>query len=51
MVPAVRSEVDPLSRSLLAGPATTVTVIGFPVPAANGPPEPVADALIVTEPS
>ena len=41
---------DPLSASLLAAPATTLNVIGFPVPAANAPPSPVAEAVIVIEP-
>src|SRR5438874_10576497 len=31
--------------------ATTVNVIGFPVPATNAPPDPVAEAVIVTEPA
>ena len=31
--------------------ATTVNVIGFPVPVANAPPDPVAEAVIVTEPA
>ena len=31
--------------------ATTVNVIGLPVPWASAPPEPVADAAIVTEPA
>src|SRR6266403_1358672 len=31
--------------------ATTVTVIGNPVPGANVPPGPVPDAVIVTEPA
>src|SRR5205085_11681382 len=31
--------------------ATTVNVIGFPVPAINAPPDPVAEAVIVTDPA
>src|SRR5437016_14286279 len=50
VVPAVRLAVEPLSASLLAGPVTTLNVIGLPVPAINAPPEPVADAVIVIEP-
>ena len=40
---------DPLSASLLAAPATTLNVIGFPVPPPM-PPEPLAEAAIVIEP-
>ena len=32
-------------------PANTLNVMGFPVPAASGPPDPVAVAVIVTEPA
>ena len=31
--------------------ATTVNVIGLPVPAVKAPPEPVAEAVIVTDPA
>jgi len=31
--------------------ATTVNVIGLPVPAVSAPPEPVPDAVIVTDPA
>ena len=51
VVPAVRLAVEPLSARLLAAPVTTLNVIGFPVPAANAPPEPVADAAMVMEPA
>src|SRR5437773_1888260 len=47
VAPAARSAVEPLNSSLLAAPATTLNVIGFPAPAAKPP----ADALIVTVPS
>ena len=50
-MPAVRLAVEPLSAILLAAPVTMLNVIGLPVPAANAPPEPVADAVIVIEPA
>ena len=51
MVLEFRSVVAPLSASFVALPATTLNVIGFPVPAANAPLEPVAEAVIVTGPT
>ena len=51
VVPAVRLAVEPLSASLPAAPVTTLNVIGLPVPATNAPPEPVAEAVMVTEPA
>ena len=43
MVPAVRSAAEPLNASLFAAPATTVNVMGLPVPAARSPPEAAID--------
>ena len=50
MLPDARLAVAPLNASLLAAPATTLNAMGFPVPAAKAPPEPVAEAVMVTEP-
>ena len=50
MAPAVRFAVEPASAILLAAPATTLNVIGFPVPATNAPPDPVAEAVILIDP-
>ena len=36
---------------MLAVPAITLNAMGFPVPAAKAPPDPVAEAVIVTEPA
>ena len=51
MLPEARSAVEPLNASLAAAPATTLKVIGFPVPAASAPVEAVPEAVIVTEPA
>jgi len=51
VVPDARLVVAPLSASFVAVPVTTVKVIGFPVPAVNAPLEPVAVAVIVTDPA
>jgi hypothetical protein len=50
VVPDARVVVTPLNASFVAVPATTVKVMGFPVPAVNAPPEPVAVAVIVIDP-
>src|SRR6266849_10457342 len=47
VLPEARSVVAPLSASLAAAPATTLNVIGLPVPAAK----PDAEAVIVTVPA
>jgi hypothetical protein len=51
VVPEARVVVAPLNASFVAVPVTTVKVMGFPVPAVNAPPEPVAVAVIVTDPA
>jgi len=50
VVPDARLVVAPLNANFVAVPMTTVKVMGFPVPAVNAPPEPVAVAVIVTDP-
>ena len=50
-MPEAKSVVEPLSASLLAAPATTLNAMGLPVPATKAPPDPVAEAVIVTEPT